>query len=51
MTDLLMRTARPTCWTGRRGAPCAPLQGCDIRIRNGVITAIGTLAARSLANA
>ncbi|MDE2147407.1 MAG: amidohydrolase family protein, partial [Burkholderiales bacterium] len=43
MTDLLVQGAAHL-WTGRRGAAARAAGGCDLRIRGGVIQAVGTLA-------
>ncbi len=43
MTDLLVSGAAHL-WTGHRGAAMRAAGGCDLRIRGGVISAIGTLA-------
>jgi len=42
MNDLLVRGAAHL-WTGLRGAAMRHVGGTDIRVRNGVIAAIGTL--------
>jgi cytosine/adenosine deaminase-related metal-dependent hydrolase len=43
MTDLLVRGAAQL-WTGQRGTEARAGGGTDLRVRGGVITAIGTLA-------
>ena len=43
MTDVLVRGAEQL-WTGQRGAAMRASGGTDIRVRGGVISAIGTLA-------